>query len=231
MEEFVIAGKPVLILSKQEVDAEIEQAKLDQRDANFAGKTLKAFSLMGKDLDNGVNLENSLIIGNVFFGDCSIKGNLNLAGTAIDGSLNFSHGKLIGNLLMEKAWIGQTANMAGINITGSVAMAQARVNGFVSFSQAVILGNLDLRQIESQDYCQNDLKIKGDIILKSAQINGALDLSGAQITGDIIIDNALVRQNLITRDTQTQGIISLKDAIYNKGLADFTNVAPEKIIQ
>lgn len=231
MEEFVIAGKPVLIWSKQEVDAEIEQAKLDRRDANFAGKTLKAFSLMGKDLDSGVNLENSLIIGNVFFGDCSIKGNLNLAGAAVDGSLNFSRGKLIGNLLMEKAWIGQTANMASANITGSVAMAQARVNGFVSFSQAVILGNVDLRQIEVQDYCQNDLKIKGDIIFKSAQINGALDLSGAQAGGDVVIDNALVRQNLITRDVRAQGAVSLKDAIYNKGLADFTNVASEKIIQ
>lgn len=231
MEEFVIAGKPVLIWSKQEVDAEIKQAALDGRDANFAGKTLKAFSLMGKDLTNGVNLQNSLVVGNVFFGDCSINGNLNLVGAAVDGSLNFSRGKLIGDLLMEKAWIGQAANMAGINITGSATMAQARINGFLSFAQAVILGNVDLREIETQDYCQGDLKIKGDIILKSAQINGALNLSGAQANGDVIIDGALVRQGLIARGLQSQGSLSLKNAIYSKELADFCDIPPEKIIQ
>ncbi len=231
MEEFVIAGKPVLILSKKEIDAEIEQASLDRREANFAGKTLKSFSLMEKSLDYGINLENALIIGNVFLVDSTITGNINLANTAIDGSLNFSRGKLIGSLILEKAWVGQTINMAGLNITGSILSRQARVNGFFSLTKAVVLGDVDLREIEARDYCQNELKIKGDVYFKNAQINGFLDLSGAIATGDISLENALIRHGLQAKDLQIDGTISLKDSIYNKEFADFTNTPPEKIIR
>jgi len=92
MEEFVIAGKPVLIWSKKDVDTEMEQAALDRRDANFAEKTLKSFSLMERDFDYGINFQNTLIIGNVFFADADVNGSINLANAAIDGSF-FSIGE------------------------------------------------------------------------------------------------------------------------------------------
>jgi len=92
MEEFVIAGKPVLIWSKKDVDTEMEQAALDRRDANFAEKTLKSFSLMERDFDYGINFQNTLITGNVFFADADVNGSINLANAAIDGSF-FQSGK------------------------------------------------------------------------------------------------------------------------------------------
>jgi cytoskeletal protein CcmA (bactofilin family) len=231
MEEFVIAGKPVLILSKKDIDAEIEQAALDRRPADFAGKTLKSFSLMEKTLDYGINLENALVIGNVFFADSTVNGNINLGGAAVDGSFYFNRGKLIGNLILENAWVGQTVNMAGINITGSILFAKMRVNGFVSLTKAVVLGNVDFRAIEVQNYCQGDLKVKGDILFKNAQINGFLDLSGAIATGSVNLENALVRQRLAAINLRVEETLSLKDSIYNKGLADFSGIPQEKIIQ
>ncbi len=231
MEEFVIAGKPVLIWSKKDVDTEMEQAALDRRDANFAEKTLKSFSLMERDFDYGINFQNTLIIGNVFFADADVNGSINLANAAIDGSFFFNRGKLIGDLLMEKAWVGQTINLSGINITGSILMPQTRVNGFVSLAKAVALGNVDLRGAEVQNYFQGDLKVNGDVLCENAQINGFLDLSGATVAGDVNLKNALIRQRLAARDLKLEGNFFLKDCIHNKGLIDLNGLPEEKVIR
>ena len=48
MEEFIIAGKPVSILSKEDIDLEIDQAIAERRKINFEGKNLKFLSLAEK---------------------------------------------------------------------------------------------------------------------------------------------------------------------------------------
>ena len=100
MEEFIIAGRPISILSKQEIDDEIERANLDRREANFSGKSLKFLSLAEKNLDYGLNLENSWISGNVFMAGTSINGNINMANAVVDGSFSFGQGKLMGSLIL-----------------------------------------------------------------------------------------------------------------------------------
>ena len=231
MEEFIIGGKPVMVLNKDDIEHEITQAAIDRREANFSGKTLKAFSLLEKNLDYGINLENSLITGNFFLADTAINGNINMANAVVDGSFFFIRGKLIGNLILEKAWIGQTANMVGLNVTGSLKCAQMRVNGFISLYKAVVLGDIDFKNIEACDYCHGDLKIIGDIYFKGAQINGSLDLSDTSATGTIDMDNALIRRNLVAKNLKVTNLISLKNAIYSKEQADFAGTPPEKIIQ
>jgi len=64
--------------------------------------------------------------------------------------------------------------MVGLNITGSLHLNSAKIEGFISLSKAVILGNLDMRNIEVRDYKKDELTVKGDVFLQSAQINGFL---------------------------------------------------------
>jgi cytoskeletal protein CcmA (bactofilin family) len=231
MEEFVIAGKPAQVLSKEDIESEIAQAALDRREADFSGKTLKFFSLPEKNFDYGINLENSLIIGNVFLAGASANGIINMAGAVIDGSFSFGRGKIIGDLIMEKAWIGQTVNMVGMNLTGSIKCNQMRVNGFISLDKAVVLGDVDFRQIEMRDYCQGDKKIKGDVFLKYTQINGSLDLSDATATGDIVLENALIRRNLIAKNLKLEGKLAILNSIYPKEQSDFGGTPPDKIVK
>jgi len=229
MEEFIIGGKPVLVLGNDDIKNEIAKAALDRREANFSGKTIKSLSLSEKDLDHGINLENALITGNVFLADTAVGGDINMANAVVDGSFFFGRGKLMGDLILEKAWIGQTINMVGLNITGSLKFGEARVNGFVSLTKAVVLGDIDFRKIEVRNYSHGDLKIKGDIFFKSAQINGSLYLDQSIITGNINLDGALIRRNLSAKNLNIEGSLSLLNSIYPLDLADFAGTPPEKI--
>lgn len=231
MEEFIIDGKKVQVMSKDDVSREIAQAAAEMREADLSGKTLKSISLAEKNLDHGINLENAYVIGNIFLGNTTVNGNINMANATVDGSFFFGRGKLMGNLILEKTWVGQTVNLVGLNITGSLLFRQMRVNGFLSLSKAVVLGNIDLRQIEARDYSHGEMRIKGDIFFQNAQINGSLDLDGALTTGEINLDNALVRRNLLAKNLKIGGVLSLKGLICAKESADFTGTAPDKIIK
>jgi cytoskeletal protein CcmA (bactofilin family) len=230
MEEFIIAGRPVSILSKEEIDQEIDKATLDRREADFSGKSLKFLSLAEKNLDYGINLENSWIAGNVFMASTTVNGDINLANAVIDGSFFFGRGKLMGNLILERAKVGQTVNMVGLNVTGSLLFANARVNGFISLAKAVILGDVDFRRVEVYDYSNGDLTVKGDVYLKSAQINGFFDISEAAISGMVSLENALIRRNLLAKNSSIKDAFTLKNSLFNKEFADFSGIAPEKII-
>ncbi len=231
MEQFVIAGKPVMVLSKVEVEKELAAAAVDRRDADFSNKALKFFSLAEKELEFGLNFKNALVTGNLFLAGTVIAGNIDLSGAVIDGSLFLNKARVRGNLTMEKTWVGQTANLAGANITGAVNARQARVNGFISFSKAVVLGDINLRQTEIHDYYQGDLKIKGDVFFNNAQINGSLDLTGILATGEIDLGNAMIRRDLAARDLKIENGISLKGAIFEKNRADFSGTPEEKIVR
>ncbi len=231
MEEFIIADRPVLILNKEDIDREIYKATLDRREADFRGKNLKFLSLAEKSIDCGLNLEGSWIAGNVFLAGTTINGNVNMANATVDGSFFFGHGKLMGDLILKNAKIGQTVNMVGLNITGSLFFDHARVNGFISLAKAVILGNVDFRNIAVYDYSQQDMTIKGDVYLKSSQINGFFDLSDATVSGMLSLENALIRRNLLAKNLQLKDALTLKNSIFNKETADFGGVAPDKIIQ
>jgi len=231
MEEFIIAGQPVSILNKEEIDREINNAALDRREADFRGKSLKFLSLAEKNLDYGLNLENSWICGNVFLADTAVNGNINFTNAVIDGSFFFGRGKLMGSLILEKSKIAQTLNMVGLNVTGSLLFAQAQIGGFVSLSKAVILGDVDFRRIEVSDYANGDLTVKGDVFLKSAQINGFFDISEAAISGMVSLENALIRRNLLAKNPNIKDNFTLKNSLFNKEFSDFSGIAPEKIIQ
>lgn len=231
MEEFIIAGRPVSVLSKGEIDREIDKAALDRREADFRGKNLQFLSLAEKNLDYGINLESSWITGNVFLADTTINGSINMANAVVDGSFFFGRGKLMGDLTLEKTRIAQTVNMVGLNITGSLHFCEARVNGFISLAKAVILGDVDFRRVEVLDFVKDDMTIKGDIYLKSAQINGFLDLSEAAVTGMVSLENALIRRSFIARNLGMKDSLLLKNTLYNKDYIDFTGIPAEKIVQ
>lgn len=230
MEEFIIAGKAVSILDKEDIDREIDKATLDRREADFRGKSLKFLSLAEKNLDYGINLEGCSIMGNVFLADTIINGSINMAGATIDGSFFFGRGKLMGNLILARATIGQTINMVGLNITGSLLFNEARIAGFVSLAKAVILGDVNFQKLDVYDYTKDDLTVKGDIYLKSAQINGFLDLSDAVVSGMVSLENALVRRSIIGKNLKMTDSLLLKNSIYNKEYMDFTGVPAEKIV-
>lgn len=229
MEELAVNGKSIMVLSKEEIEREIAKAALDHREADFSKKTIKEISLAGKNMDHGINLSDTLIAGDVFLADATIGGNLNLANSVINGSLFLASGKLMGDLILENTWIGQTLNMAGSNVTGSLRFNQARINGFISLDKAVILGDIDFSKIEAHDYCQGNLRIKGNIFLRNAQINGYLNLSDALSSGDIDLENALVRRMLTAKNSDPAGSFILKETIYEKENADFSGIPPEKI--
>jgi cytoskeletal protein CcmA (bactofilin family) len=231
MEEFIIGGRPVSILSKQDIDREIDKAALDRREADFRGKNLKFLSLAEKNLDYGINLESAWITGNVFLADTTINGSINMTNAVVDGSFFFGRGKLMGDLVLERARIGQTVNMVGLNITGSLHFAGIKVYGFISLSKAVILGDVDFRYIEVFDYGPEGLTVKGDVFLKSAQINGFLDLSEAKVNGMVSLENALIRRRLVAKNLGMKESLFLKNSLYNKEYTDFSGVPLEKIVQ
>jgi len=231
MEEFIIAGKPVSILSKEEIDLEINQAIVERRKINFEGKSLKFLSLAEKDIGTGINMDNCWVAGNVFLGDATINGDISMVNATIDGSFFFGRGKIMGSLDLEKIKVGQTMNMVGLNITGSLHLNQARVNGFVSLAKAVILGDIDMRGIELYDYNKDTLTVKGDIYLKSAQINGFFDISDASISGMVSLENALVRRSLIARNLKVTDMLYLKNCIFNLDTANLSGTEPDKIVR
>lgn len=231
MEEFIIANRPVSILNKEEIDQEIYKATVDRRDADFRGKNLKFLSLAEKNIDCGINLEGSWISGNVFLAGSTVNGNVNMANATVDGSFFFGRGRVMGDLVLRGAKIGQTMNMVGLNITGSLFFDHARVNGFISLAKAVILGNVDFRNIEVYDYSQGEMTIKGDVYLKSAQINGFFDMTEASIHGMLSLENALVRRSLLAKNSNIEDALNLKNSIFTKEGADFSGIDPQKIIQ
>jgi uncharacterized protein YjbI with pentapeptide repeats len=231
MEEFIIAGRPVAILSKEDIDHEIDKATLDRREADFRGKNLKFLSLAEKNLDYGLNLENSWISGNVFLASTTVNGSINLSNAVVDGSFFFGRGKLMGDLILERAKIGQTVNMVGLNVTGSLLFSEARVNGFISLAKAVILGDVDFRRVEVYDYMKDELTVKGDVYLKSAQINGFFDISNAAISGMVSLESALIRRSLLAKDSNIRDTFTLKNSLYSKEFSDFSGIDPTKILQ
>ena len=230
MEEFIIAGKPVSILSKEEIDQEIDRAVVERRQINFSGKNLKFLSLAEKDVATGINLNNCWVAGNVFLGDSIINGDINLSNATIDGSFFFGRGKIMGSLDMEKIRVGQTVNMVGLNITGSLHLSSAKIEGFISLSKAVILGDLDMKNIEVSDYKKDELTVKGDVFLQSAQINGFFDISNSSLGGAVSLENAMVRRSLIAQNLKVNDNLDLRNCIFNKEIANFSGTNPEKII-
>jgi cytoskeletal protein CcmA (bactofilin family) len=231
MEEFIIAGKPVSILSKEEIDLEIDQALAERRKINFEGKNLKFLSLAEKDIGTGLNLNNAWVAGNVFLGDATINGDISMVNTVIDGSLFFGRGKVMGSLDMEKITVGQTMNLVGLNITGSLHLNQARVEGFISLAKAVILGDVDMRGVILGDYRKDSFAVKGDVFLESAQINGFFDISDATLSGQANLENALVRRSLIARNLKVNDMLYLKNCIFNLETANFSGTDPGKIVR
>jgi len=140
-------------------------------------------------------------------------------------------GKSNGRIEHGKIRVGQTANMVGLNITGSLHLNSAKIEGFISLSKAVILGNLDMRNIEVRDYKKDELTVKGDVFLQSAQINGFFDISDSILSGAAGLENAMVRRSLMARNLKTAGNFDLRNCIFNKETADFSGTDPEKIIQ
>lgn len=230
MEEFIIAGKPVSILGKEEIDQEIERAVVERRQINFSGKNLKFLSLAEKEIATGINLSNCWVAGNIFLGDSIVNGDIDLSGAIIDGSFFFGRGKVMGGLDMEKIRVGQTVNMVGLNITGSLHLSSAKIDGFISLSKAVILGDLDMRNLEVNDYKKDELTVKGDVFLQSAQINGFFDISESILSGSASLENAMVRRSLIARNLKVNDNLDLRNCIFNKEMANFSGTDPEKIV-
>jgi hypothetical protein len=230
MEEFIIDGKSFSILSNEEIRWEIEQAAAEHREINFRGKNLKFLSLSERTIDYGINLQDCWISGSVFLANTTVNGNINLTNSVIDGTFFFGRGKAVGSLILDKTKITQNANMVGMNITGSLSFNDAKVNGFISLAKAVILGDVALQRTEVSDFTEDNLTIKGDIYLKSAQVNGYFDASEAKLSGILNLENALIRRNLIVKNLQAVDGLFLKNTIFNKGEADFSGVAEEKII-
>jgi cytoskeletal protein CcmA (bactofilin family) len=231
MEEFIIAGESIFILDKDDIDKEIDLAKLEQREADFKGKNLKFLSLAEKNIEYGINLQGSRIVGNLFLASTIINGNLNMADAIVDGSFFFGRGKIMGSLILERAKIGQPLNLVGLNTTGSLLFAEAQVNGFISLAKAVILGDVDFKRVKVSDYSKDELTVKGDIYLKSAQVNGFFDISEAEISGMVNLENALIRRSFLAKNMKIKDSLVLKNSLFNREYADFTGTPPEKITE
>jgi cytoskeletal protein CcmA (bactofilin family) len=194
MDESIINNESVL--GDADVNREISQAVAENREINFAGKKLRCLALAEKDIDRGINLENSTIFGNIFLANATVNGNVNLSGASIYGSLFLGQGTINGDLYLQKSTIGQSANMVGLKLSGSLNFAGAQIHGFVSLAKAVIKGNVDLQRIETRDYSNGDLTVKGDIYLKDARINGTFNMTGAKNDGVASLENAVIGKNL-----------------------------------
>lgn len=217
------------ILNKEEIENEIETAIMERREVNFAGKRLEFLSLAEKNVDYGINLQDSIIQGNVFLADTVINGNINLSNATVVGSF-FGRGKLMGDFIMPKAKISHTMNLVGINITGSISCREAKITGFMSLTKAVILGDVDCYGLETRDFKKDELIIKGDVYLKSAQINGFFNLEEALVWGMVNLENALIRKSFSLKNASVQEMIILKNSTVING-CDFTGIPESKIIK
>ena len=120
--------------------------------------------------------------------------------------------------------------MVGINITGNLVLERAKVFGFVSLAKAVVLGMIDARNIEIKNFAKGELTVRGDLYVKSAQINGSFDLSDAVLSGMVSLENALIRKNLILKNISTKDNIFLRNSIVQEGTIT-DGVPPDKIIR
>ena len=73
-------------ITKEEIEAELEKSTIEHRDANFSGLTLQFLSLAERQLNYGINLKDSTVIGNVFLADTVVNGNLDMENAAVSGS-------------------------------------------------------------------------------------------------------------------------------------------------
>ena len=184
-------------LGQVEVMNEMKLAKKEERPADFSNKTTSEFPLILDKVKFGLNMENSIVLGPLYFGEIIIEGDLILKNAKINGSLYLAMSEIMGDLILEDSKITGTVNLVGAEVGRSIKASNMNNTGFVSLSKAIIDGNIDLENARIENAKYDDLSVRGDLFLDSARIKGSLNLSKALIDGAVDLDETIIDKDFV----------------------------------
>lgn len=192
------------VLGQMEIINEIKDAEKQNRPANFSNQTLSDFNVIIDELKFGLNLENAKIMGPVFLGEVEINGNLNFKGAVINGSLYLGKADIKQNLILENAQINGAINLVGAKINGNIEAKGLITVGFLSLAKTEIAGDVILEgaEIESANY--DDMLVRGDAFLGTANVKGSLNLGKMKTEGTIDLEETNVGNNLVLTGTESK---------------------------
>lgn len=200
-------------LTQIEIEEEIRMAEMENRKADFKGKTLTSFSILEEEIKIGLILEDATILGPVSLGGISINNDLNLKNTTIKGPLYLAKASVRDNIILENADVKGAINLVGAKIGQSVMAKNLKTKGFVSLSKANIGGDVCFHSamIENEDY--EGLIVKGDLFFDFSIVKGNIDLSNAKISGILNFQNVIIEKNLNLEKLQIEeGSMIIKTA-------------------
>jgi len=81
-------------LTQAAVEHEIRRAELEERPANFRGKTISNFMLLEKEVGVGLDLENAIITGSMSLANTEISGDFSLKNVQLGGPIYMGSSKI-----------------------------------------------------------------------------------------------------------------------------------------
>ena len=189
-------------LGQMEIMAEIKLAKKEERQADFSNQTLADLSIVFDKIKFGLNLENAVILGPVFFSEILSNGDFNLKNIQINGSLYLARSEIKGNLILENAKISGTVNLVGAKIDKSLLARGMANTGFLSLAKTEIDGDVILENVEIYSANYSGLAIRGDLFLDSSSIKGTLNLSKISVDGILDLEGASIGKDLIISEAK-----------------------------
>ncbi|HEX6375052.1 MAG TPA: hypothetical protein VFZ91_04975 [Allosphingosinicella sp.] len=135
-------------------------------------------------------------------------------GETIFGDLvDLDHSQIRGHLQLSGASLNGNFTMMGAKISEDFGgWGQTRFHGYVSLSDAEVLGNVDLTDaIFYKGASANNTVVKGRLILDGVVADGVFDLTAARIEGNFTLSSTVFRDRLDLSDLYVGGTLFMTD--------------------
>jgi hypothetical protein len=190
-------------LGQREIVTEINLAEKECRPVNLSNSIIPDLSSIDR-IKYGLNLENSEVLISVFLGEIIISGDLNMKGIEIKGSLYLGNSSIKEDLILENAIINGAVNLVGSKIKGSVNAKGIKTSGFLSLSKSEIGGDVILENAEIKNAEYDDLIVRGDLFIDTADIKGSLNLGKTKTEGVINLEKTQIGNNIILTGAESK---------------------------
>ena len=136
-----------------------------------------------------LSMKNVKFTGKVNFSQTRFKRGLEFIGCRFKKGLNLSDARVEGPLTLSSSRFDGDLNLTGARIEGSVTLNGARVKGNLNLWNASIGGSLFANPDPDS---KGPFHAEGDFVMIGAEIENAVDFSGARLEGKVTADNASV---------------------------------------